>query len=300
MSYFNTQWLRKAWLAVGTLLLLLSNCSAGLAQEVLGQKASESSLEQSATVSAGLTRPQMEEFLLTARVVQQKPLSVGVTNSQRATLDDGKLKHDAHIQTVDIRKTSFQTVRGTEFNFRDSYKYNMAAYELDKLLELNMVPPSVERKVSGQAAAVTWWVDDSMLELDRKKKKIEPPDQHLWNQQMYLCRVFDQLIYNTDRNLGNLLITKDWKVWMIDHTRAFRMMKNLENPKNLVQCDRKLLAKLRDLNKSRLQEKLGRYLTKMEIEGLLARRDLIVKFFDDQVAQKGEAAVLFDSDRSKL
>ena len=303
MSCIRRQWLRKTWLAVGTLLLLVSNCSGGLAQGLLGQKASEdekSSLKQSGTVSVALSRPQMEQFLLTARVVQQKPLSVGVTNSQRAILDDGKLKHDAHIQTVDISKTSFETVRGTEFNFRDSYKYNMAAYELDKLLDLNMVPPSVERKVGGHAAAVTWWVDDSMLELDRKKKKIEPPDQPHWNQQMYDCRVFDQLICNTDRNLGNLLITKDWKVWMIDHTRAFRMMKNLGNPKNLVQCDRKLLAKLRDLNKDKLQETLGRYLTRMEIEGLLARRDLIVKFFDDQVAQKGEAPVLFDLDRSKF
>lgn len=300
MSHIKAEWLRKTWLGVGT-LLLVSSCSAGLAQEVLKQKASEvetGSLEQSATVSVGLTRPQMEEFLLTARVVQQKSLSLGVTNSQRATLDDGKLKHDAHIQTVDISKTSFQTVRGNELNFRDCYKFNMAAYELDKLLELNMVPPSVERKVGGHMAAVTWWVDDSMLELDRKKKKIEPLDQHLWNQQMYLCRVFDQLIYNTDRNLGNLLITKDWKIWMIDHTRAFRTMKNMENPKNLVQCDRKLLAKLRELNKEVLQQRLGHYLTKTEIEGLLSRREQIVKFFDEQVAQKGEGAVLFDLDRS--
>src|SRR5262249_14760818 len=120
----------------------------------------------------------------------------------------------------------------------------------------------------------------------------------LWNQQMYLCRVFDQLIYNTDRNLGNLLITKDWKIWMIDHTRAFRTMKDLKSPKDLVQCDRNLLAKLRELNREMLEHKLGHYLTKMEIDGLLSRRDRIVKFFDERIAQKGEAAVLFDLDRS--
>jgi hypothetical protein len=127
-----------------------------------------------------------------------------------------------------------------------------------------------------------------------------PADLNLGNQQMYLCRVFDQLIYNTDDNLGNVLITKDWKIWLIDHTRAFRLMKTLENSKNLVQCDRKLLTKMRELNKETLQQKLGHYLTKPEIEGILPRRDLIVKFFDEQVAQKGEAAVLFDMDRSKL
>jgi len=256
--------------------------------------------KETTSFTAHPTRPQMEEFLRNARVLQQKPLSLGVTNSQRATLEERDFKHDAHIQTVDISKTSFQTDRGTEFNFRDCYKYNMAAYELDKLLDLNMVPVSVERKVGGNVAAVTWWVNDSMLELDRKKRKMEPPDQHLWNQQMYLGRVFDQLIYNTDRNLGNLLITKDWKIWMIDHTRAFRTMKELKSPKDLVQCDRQLLAKLRELNREMLEQKLGHYLTKREIDGLLSRRDLIVKFFDEQAALKGEAAVLFDLDRTSL
>jgi hypothetical protein len=250
-----------------------------------------------AAVPTSLSRPEMEQFLLKAKVVEQKELGMGITNSKRAVLDDGKLRHNAHIQTVDISKTSFQTNQGTELNFRDSYKFNMAAYELDKLLELNMVPVSVERKV-GSLAAVTWWVDDTLMtELDRKKKKMEPPDQHYWNQQMYVCRVFDQLIYNTDRNLGNLVITKDWNIWMIDHTRAFRILKGLKSPKDLVQCDRKLLGKLRELNKDVLTKELGHYLIPSEIEGLLARRDKIVKFFDDQIAQKGEGAVLFDLER---
>ncbi len=253
--------------------------------------------EISTAALPSLTRAEMEEFLLRAKVIVRRDLSMGITNSQRATLDDGKLKHDAHIQTVDIKKPSFQTALGTEMNFRDCYKFNVAAYELDKLLDLNMVPVSVERKV-GNMAAVTWWVDDFlMMELERKKKKIEPPNQHSWNQQMYVCRVFDQLIYNTDRNLGNLLITKDWKVWMIDHTRAFRLMRDLRSLKDLVQCDRRLLAKLRELNKDVLKKQLDLYLTPLEIEGLVARRDKIVKFFDEQIAQKGEAAVLFDLER---
>jgi hypothetical protein len=251
-----------------------------------------------ATSPPKLTRAQMEEFLLKAKVIEQRNLSTGITNSQRALLDDGKLRHNAHIQLVNISKTSFQTVQGTELNFRDCYKFNVAAYELDKLLELNMVPVSVERKV-GSMAAVTWWVDDAaMTELDRKKKKLKPPDLHSWNQQMYVCRVFDQLIYNTDRNLGNLVITKDWKIWLIDHTRAFRAMKDLRSRENLVQSDRKLLANLRQLTKETLEKAVDRYLLPPEIEGLLARRDRIVSFFDEQIAKKGEAAVLFDLERN--
>jgi hypothetical protein len=269
-------------------------CNCVLALSAFAQVAAETK----ASSPPRLSRAEMEEFLLTARVVQKKELSMGITNSQRATLDDGKLKHDAHIQTVDIQKASFQTATKTELNFRDSYKFNMAAYELDKLLELNMVPVSVERKVAGNLAAVTWWVDDTLMtELDRHKEKMEPPDLSTWNPQMYVCRVFDQLIYNTDRNLGNLVIIKDWKIWMIDHTRAFRTMKDLPSPANLAQCDRKLLAKLRGLNKDVLTKGLQRYLNSLQIDSLLDRRDKIVSFFDQQIAKKGEAAMLFDVDR---
>jgi len=283
---------RRDGLTVAELYLFFA-CHGVLTLSALAQ---QTAVAESASPPA-LTRAQMEEFLLTAKVVERKHLSMGITNSERAVLDNGNLRHDAHIQSVDISKTFFQTIQGTEVNFRDCYKFDVAAYELDKLLNLNMVPVTVERK-AGDMAAVTWWVDDTLMtELVRKKKKMEPPNQHYWNQQMYICRVFDQLIYNTDRNLGNLVISKDWKVWMIDHTRAFRTMKDLQSPKNLVQCDRQLLGKLRELNKQVLTEKMQKYLTPIEIEGLLARRDKIVKFFDEQIAQKGEAAVLFDLER---
>ncbi len=116
------------------------------AQDLSSQEKSPS--KETTSFAARLTRSEMEEFLRNARVLQQKPLSLGVTNSQRATLEEGHLKHD-HIQTVDISKISFQADRGTELNFRDCYKYNMAAYELDKLLDLNMVPVSQGRSESG-------------------------------------------------------------------------------------------------------------------------------------------------------
>ena len=246
--------------------------------------------------AAKLSLSDKENFLRTAKVVSTKDLAVGGTNSRRAAMDDGKVQHDAHIQTIEVSKASYQTQRGTELNFRDSFKFNMAAYELAKMLGLeNMIPPSVERKVGGQTAAVTWWVDDTMMtELERTRKSQQPPDLDSWNKQMYVVRVFDQLIYNTDRNLGNLVITNNWQIWMIDHTRAFRMMKKIENTKNLVQCDRALLTKLKELNKNTLKEKIGKYLTGMEIDGVVGRAQLIVKFYEEEIAKKGEGAVLYD------
>jgi hypothetical protein len=252
--------------------------------------------------SAGHTPPQwsdaeQEQFLLHAKIVRTRGVSTGITGTLRATLDDGTLVHDASIQTVNISKPSFQTALGTELNFRDSYKYNVAAYRLDRLLNLRMVPVSVERRVQGKTGAVTWWVDNvQMMEKERYQKKIDAPNPEEWNDQMYQVRVFNELVYNTDANLGNLLITDDWKLRLIDFTRAFRLYKRLREPENLKNCrlDRRVYGGLRALNEQTLAERLGDVLRPNEIEGLLARRDVILAHFDQQIAQQGESSVICD------
>jgi transcriptional regulator of heat shock response len=111
---------------------------------------------------------------------------------------------------------------------------------------------------------------------------------------MLIVRVFDQLIYNMDRNLGNIVIDKDWKIWMIDHTRAFRMWKQIKDKKDLEKCDRQLLARLRQLDLQELHRRLDPHLNKAQVDALKARADLIVKFFDDAVKKRGESKVLYD------
>jgi len=238
---------------------------------------------------------QMEEFLKGAKIVDIKQLSTGVTNSQRANLTDGILAHNAHIQSIDESKSVFQGDRGTEINFRDTWKFNVAGYRLAVLLGIgDMVPISVERNVFGKTSSVTWWIDNTMMEVDRQKKKVEIPDKDKWNQEMHIVRVFDQLIYNTDRNLQNLLIDQEFHLWMIDHTRAFRLYSTLKEKKDLQMCDRALLEHLRALNMQELQANLKPYLNDQEIKGLLGRRDKIVQLFDQMIKQKGESAVLYD------
>jgi hypothetical protein len=243
-----------------------------------------------------LTPAEEEEFLLNAKVLKRQPASKGITGSERATLSDGKTEHYAHIQAINEEKPSFTSSHGTELNFKDSYKYNIAAYRLGKILGIDsMIPVSVDRKVGGKTSAVTWWVDDVLMDEEKRNKThADPPDKDNWNKQMYAVRVFDQLIYNTDRNLGNLLIDKKWNIWMIDHTRAFRLQNKLMSEKDLVMCDRKLLANLRKLDEDTLMEQLKPVLSKSEIKAILQRRDLIVKFFDKEIAAKGESAVLYD------
>lgn len=252
-----------------------------------------------ASPSVTLTCTAMEAFLKTARIGRQKSLPVGVTVPSRAVLDDGRLQHEAVIQTVDITKTSFSTAAGTELNFRDSWQFNVAGYELAKTLGLNMVPPYVERRVSGTPASLSWMVPDAMMERDRHQKKLTPPDMEKWNGEVLASRVFHELIADTDYNMTNLLITKDWRTWMIDFTRGFRRTRSLQEPKGLTAIDRTLLANLRGLTKDVLRPRIGRWVDGGQIDALLSRRDLIVRTFDEQIAAKGEGTVLYDLPRMK-
>ena len=241
---------------------------------------------------------EMENFLTQGRPSALRSLAVGITSSRRLTLDDGTTRHDAHLQTIDEKKSMFEGSNGVEMNFRDSYKYNIAGYRLAKLLGLNMVPPYVERKIGSDTGSVSWWVNDTIMEVQRYKKNIPIPDSDGWNEQMYAVRVFHELVYDTDPNLTNLLITKDWQLWIIDMTRAFRTYTTIREPKNLVRCDRRLLARMRELDADTLKSTLGDVLTKSELHGLDARRARIVKFFDGEIRAKGESAVLYDFSRT--
>lgn len=268
------------------MMLLVASLSTALAGEV--------AFSEPATFSCA----DMETFLSKAKPGSMRSLGVGVTQSHRFTLDDGHIRHDAHLQTIDEKKVRFEGSNGVEINFRDYYKYNIAAYRLAKLLGLNMVPPYIERKIGADTGSVSWWVNGTTMESQRYKQNLKIPDPERWNEQMYAVRVFHELVYDTDPNLTNLLITTDWQLWIIDLTRAFRTNTNLRDTKNLVKCDRRLLARMRELDADTLKQNLGELLTKSELHGLEARRSKIVKFFDNEVKVKGESAVLYDFPRT--
>ena len=240
-----------------------------------------------------LTQDEQSAFLLNARIGNKRSAGGGVTDSKRATLTDGTFSHDAHIQTVDIATPVFQAGRASEVNFKDTYRFNIAGYRLARLLGIR-VPVSVERRVDGAQAAVTWWVDDFLMdEEDRLKKKTFGPDPDRTSRQVAVMRVFDELIQNKDRNQGNIIWTKDWTMWLIDHTRAFRLGRELLKPTNLNRVDRDLLARLRGLTEAEVSQAVGDSLRKDELAAVMARRDLIVKHFDERIAKTNEAVVLF-------
>ena len=240
-----------------------------------------------------LTPEDMEAFLLKAKVTNRRDAGSGVTGSSRVTLSDGRLTHDAHVQAVDVARAVFTAGKASEVNFKDTYRYNIAGYRLARLIGLDNVPMSVERNIEGKLAAVTWWVDDvQMDEGARLKKKTMAPDVQRFAKQIQVMKIWDELIQNKDRNGGNLLWTSDWSMWLIDHTRAFRLGKELVAPADLTRCDRRLLDGMRALTAESLAKALGDSLTKEEQGAVLARRDLIVKHFDDRISKLGEG-ILF-------
>ena len=235
--------------------------------------------------------------MLTAKVISAKHTKKGITDPWRLTLSDGTTTHEAIFQAIDEHKTRNQLSNGdVEINFVDSYHYNIAGYELADLLGMDdMVPVHVERKWNGMIGSMSWVVPVKMDELDRKNRKISVPDLNVnaFNNQMHKIRVFNELIYDMDANLTNVLISEDWKLWRVDFTRAFRLHKNLKDAKNLERCDRALLAKLKALSEAEFTQRTKNFLTKPEIQGVMARRDKIVAYFQQLIAEKGESEVLY-------
>jgi hypothetical protein len=252
-----------------------------------------------AVTTPSLTTEQMETFLLTAKIIATKDAKKGITNSRQATLSDGQIKHDAHIQTVDISQHIFVPAKGpSQINFKDTYRYNIAGYRLALLLGLDNVPVSVERSFRGTNGSFMWWVDDVLMD-DAVRLKGAPSHWRTTRTagQIHVMRVFDELIANTDRNVGNVLWTTDGKMWMIDHTRAFRLETKLRAPQLLQRCERDLLKAMRELSLEQLKAAMGNSLNKYEIDAVLARRDVIVKLFEDKIAARSEAAVLYTLER---
>ena len=183
-----------------------------------------------------LTLEQKEAFLKSASLRKTKGAKKGVTGTVRATLEHDALLHDCSIQRIDEEQQKYQTDRGTEYNFRDSWKFNVAAYRLGRMLGLeNMIPFGGAQFRWQKRRLDVVGEDVQMDEVERLKKKITRPDKDQWSRQYLIMKVFDQLIFNTDRNATNILYDKDWHLWMIDHTRAFRLSHKLKERKRWIE-----------------------------------------------------------------
>lgn len=242
------------------------------------------------------TLEDLREFMQTARILQTEPVGVGVTQPRKLLLEKDGIRLHAHFQSYDVARNRVRVTSGeVELNFRDSYKFNIAAYELSRLLGMENVPPSFPRTVRGEPGAITVWIEDVFSERSRQRDRISPPRPRHWSRQMVSMWIFDELIGNVDRNLGNILIDHDWRIWLIDHTRAFRLWKRLEySGHQISSCERQLWQALLAVTDEEIRKVLKPWLETSEIKAVLARKQLLIDHIEALIDEKGGEVAIFE------
>ena len=237
----------------------------------------------------------VEQFLLDSPIVEDKPLGQGITGARKWRLEGEGTVRKAVFKTVDEYRAG--NIRTTDMpftaNFSDSYKFDRAAYLLDRRLGLGRVPVVVLRSNSGVQGAVIEWIEDTVDEGARVKGEGPEMTRRQVDLQQSMMKMFDSLISNDDRNLGNQLWAQDGSMRWIDHSRAFRTTKDVQPPflNNPARLTREVHEELESLGLTELTAMLGDLMSKKRIKALLARRDKILAKIDSDLEAYGEFAV---------
>jgi len=240
-----------------------------------------------------------EEFLQTANIVEKRQMSEseGVTRPWALTLEKNGV----------TKRGAWKNVEGRPKGYIDNWRYEIAAYRLNNYLGLNMVPPTVEKRFQENRGSCQLWVDYWKNFEDIINEKKQPPSLKVaaFYRALYLQRAFDNLIANVDRHRRNYLITEDWRLILIDHSRSFRTdkastkkliydEKYKEGPNFIMaELPRKFVEILKGLDFKVIKDVVGEYLTDDEINTSLLRRDLIIAWLDKRIKEMGEERVLY-------
>lgn len=246
-------------------------------------------------------REAQEDFLRTADIVRSEPIGEGVTKPFKLYLRKDGVES----------KAAWKNPSGVQLGFLEGWQYEIAAYRLDKLIGLNMVPPAVEREFQGKPGALVYWVENKYSLLQLVEQKIRIPDEALDHSEKmkWLTRAWDSLIANEDRTQQNVLYTEDWRTIIFDHSRAFRSTKEFTGrlmfgrngikvssqgtPFIFRRLPRWFVDNIKTLTFEGIRAAVGTTLTDKEIKAILARRDLLLKEVATMIAEQGEAAVIY-------
>ncbi len=241
-------------------------------------------------------RPMWEEFLKTAKIIKKEKIGEGVTRPRRLYMKKGDIEGSG----------VWKSPAGADAELFDKWQAEIAAYRLDKLLGVNMVPPTVEKSSGGRKGSCQLFVELGMSELKRRKENIAiPPEKEGHLEKMtYLARAFDSLIANTDRSLQNTCYTRDWRRILIDHSRSFRstgdytrqLIYGRQGRKGefpFLKLPRAFVDKVRALTFASIRNAVGDYLTSAEIKAILLRKEHILKEVEEMIKERGEDDVLY-------
>lgn len=226
----------------------------------------------------------LEEFLLTADVVSIEEVGEGITRPKRLTLVKGGVTHRAIYKNVDRTIEGLVKADRVERDFSDKYTYEIAAYRVDRLVGIGMVPVTVLRAVDGEPGSVQLWIENvTTLEKAVADPNAEVANFDLLVERLTLMYVLDALILNVDRNYGNVLVNLEADVFHpIDHSRAFRL-----SPKpppasgtSEIPIPQRVAERLERLDLDTLEAVLGDLLEPAQIRAIVKRRDKLVKQLD--------------------
>lgn len=224
----------------------------------------------------------VERALATTPVVRFEAVPIGITKPLRGYFPDGSL----------IRRFAWKALPPVRRSgLLESYKAEIAAYRLDRLLELGMVPPVVERTFEGKPGAAVLWIEGTTAwDKDKPPQGPEPA----WSKQISRMKLFDQLVANIDRNQGNLLYDRDWHLLLIDHSRAFTTRTSAAGIAPINTVDRELWNRIDALTAADLDRALGEWLSPAERAALLKRRDRMRADIARLVKNRGALHVFLD------
>lgn len=243
-------------------------------------------------------RAEWEVFLSSAEVVGRQRLGgiEAVTEPWVLTLRSGEVE----------RKALWKDVDGKPRGVLDCWRYEIAAYRLDKALGSDMIPVTVERREGGHPGSCQLFADDAESLRKKMERSVEmtPAAVANWRRGGYLQQAFDNLIGNSDRSQGNILITPDWRWVLIDHSRAFRTEaaytkvlpfteKQFPDGELMKELPRAFVEKLRALDEAAIKAAVGPYLETKEIRAMLARKALLLAWIDGAIARVGEGKFLY-------
>ena len=241
-------------------------------------------------------RPLIERLLKEGKIIDSKDIGEGVTKPARLFL-----------KTEEFELSGiWKNPKGVKNGFLEGWQYEIAAYRIDKLLGLNMVPPTVERVFKGKRGSLQYWVTSVMSDLDRMEKGIGIPASVAdhWSKYKYLTRAFDSLIANEDRTQQNIRYTSDWRTLLIDHSRSFRSKKKfnrqlmygtrgIKGVQPIRQLPRAFVEKVEALTFDQIKSAVGETLTDKEIKAIMDRKTLLLKEIENMIKEKGEEEFLY-------
>jgi len=243
-------------------------------------------------------REDIEEFLLTADIIRAEDIGEGVTKPKRLYLKKGDVEMSG----------CWKNIKGKHFGNQEGWQYEIAAYKFDKLLGLNMIPPTVEKEFDGEKGSLQLWVTTPYSLLTIMQENIPMPttgpEAVRISRAKYIVRAFDSLIANADRTQQNLRYTEDWRTILIDHSQCFQSTK--KHTKNLMygregikemqlfrSLPRSFVENVKALNFEKIKKAVGPYLTDKEIKAVLARKELLLKEIETMIKEQGEDNVLY-------